>query len=248
MHADEKTYVSRAGLKLHHALHTFGVDPRGLVCADFGCNVGGFTDCLLKHHAGRVFALDTGYGTLAWTLRNDPRVVVMERTNALHALPPSSRGGTTEAATPISLVVIDMGWTPQRLCIPAALKWLASTMPGSTSSPRIITLVKPHYEVRPDEKHLLRDGVLEEQVSERIAERVRADFPSLGVRVTGWTRSPIVGGASKGGSKSGRSKSGSSPRGNIEYLALLEPVAPTPPAPTLLRAASNPPLTASSDR
>ncbi len=222
MHADEKTYVSRAGLKLHHALHTFAVDPRGLVCADFGCNVGGFTDCLLRHHAARVYALDTGYGTLAWTLRNDPRVVVMERTNALHALPPSSLGATTDAAIPISLVVIDMGWTPQRLCVPAALKWLSLASPTNTHTPRIITLVKPHYEVRPDEKHLLRAGVLSDAESGRIAERVRTDFEALGVRVAGLTRSPILGGANKGGSKSG-----GGPRGNAEYLALLEPLGST---------------------
>lgn len=226
MHADEKTYVSRAGLKLHHALHSFALDPRDLVCADFGCNVGGFTDCLLRHHAARVYALDTGYGTLAWSLRNDPRVVVMERTNALHATPPNDAARTGSPVAPVSLVVIDMGWTPQRLCIPAALKWLApvSPAPPVPLAPRIITLIKPHYELRPDEKHLLHSGVLNEQDSERIAERVRADFASLNVHVSGWTRSPILGGAGKAGAKS---RAGA--RGNIEYLALLEPLAPAQP-------------------
>ena len=80
----DKPYVSRAGLKLEHALREFGVDVTDLVCADFGCNVGGFTDCLLKHGAATVYALDTGYGVLDYTLRKDPRVVVMERTNALY--------------------------------------------------------------------------------------------------------------------------------------------------------------------
>ncbi|MFM8697247.1 MAG: SAM-dependent methyltransferase, partial [Phycisphaerales bacterium] len=80
-----EAFVSRAGAKLAHALEAFKVDVAGLRCADFGCNVGGFTDCLLKAGAARVTAIDTGYGALAWTLRNDPRVEVRERTNALHA-------------------------------------------------------------------------------------------------------------------------------------------------------------------
>jgi len=100
-----------------------------MVCADFGANVGGFTDCLLQRKAEKVYAVDTGYGELAWTLRNDPRVVVMERTNALHCEPPEL----------VNLVTIDMAWTPQVLAVPAAGKWLA---PGG----RIISLLKTHYE------------------------------------------------------------------------------------------------------
>ena len=94
----EHPCVSRGGVTLRHALDEFAVDPRGLTCADLGCNVGGFTDCLLQAGAARVVAVDTGYGALAWKLRTDPRVVVMERTNALHASPPE--GG-------VDLVVID---------------------------------------------------------------------------------------------------------------------------------------------
>ena len=78
-------FVSRAGLKLEHALDEFDIDISGLVCADFGCNVGGFTDCLLQRGAKLVYAIDTGYGTLDWKLRSDDRVITMERTNALHA-------------------------------------------------------------------------------------------------------------------------------------------------------------------
>lgn len=212
---DEKTYVSRAGLKLHHALHTFGIDAaddgsspdghrvRGSVCADFGCNVGGFTDCLLRHGAAKVYALDTGYGTLAWKLRNDPRVVVMERTNALHAPPPTGVN--------VSLIVVDMGWTPQRLCLPAARRWL-STGPDGTVG-RVITLIKPHYELGTGEKHLLKSGVLDAAESQRVTDRLLASMPELGFRVAACTRSPILGGASKGNSK-----------GNVEYLALLEPI------------------------
>ncbi|MFM9996399.1 MAG: SAM-dependent methyltransferase [Phycisphaerales bacterium] len=186
-------FASRGGLKLRHALDHFAIEVSGLVCADFGCNVGGFTDCLLQAGAPKVYAVDTGYGTLAWTLRNDPRVVVMERTNALHAAAPE----------PVDLVVVDLGWTPQRHAIPAALRWLK---PGG----RIITLIKPHYELRDDEKLLLRDGVLDEPDSLRIAERAAAELPALGIDVRGLTRSPILGGASKGNK-----------HGNAEWLALL---------------------------
>ena len=107
----ERPFVSRAGAKLDHALDAFGFEVSGLRCADFGCNVGGFTDCLLQRGAERVVAIDTGYGVLAWKLRNDDRVEVRERTNALHADPPDE---------PLDLVVIDLAWTPQRLALPAA--------------------------------------------------------------------------------------------------------------------------------
>ncbi len=129
-------YVSRAGDKLQAALEAFGVDVGGAVCADFGCNVGGFTDCLLQHGARRVYAVDTGYGALAWTLRRDPRVVVMERTNALHAQPPEG----------VDVVTIDVGWTIQQRIIPAALRWLKRDSAGRSNG-QVISLLKPHYEL-----------------------------------------------------------------------------------------------------
>jgi len=193
-------YISRAGLKLAHALRDFGVDPAGWAAADFGCNVGGFADCLLRHGAAKVCALDTGYGVLDWKLRNDPRIVVMERTNALHADPPAGGG--------VDLVVIDLGWTPQRLAIPAAVRWLR---PGG----RIISLVKPHYELSEEEKRaMLRGGALDEQDAERVLHRVIESAPGLGVEVLAWTTSPIRGGKS---SRKGRGA------GNVEYLILARP-------------------------
>ena len=90
-------------------LDAFAVDPAGRVCADLGCSTGGFTDVLLRRGAARVYAVDTGYGVLDWRLRNDSRVVVMERTNAMHA----------ELPEPASLVVIDAGWTRQAKLLPA---------------------------------------------------------------------------------------------------------------------------------
>lgn len=194
----ENPFVSRGGLKLRHALEVFGVDVGGMRCADFGCNVGGFTDCLLQRGAAHVVAMDTGYGTLAWKLRQDARVTVRERVNALHAPSPAE-------ADRVDLVVIDMGWTPQRLCVPVAVKWLK---PGG----RIITLVKPHYEVVGAEKGLLREGVLGVEDGERITHRTIEAMGALGVRVLGEVESPIIGGKTKGNSG-----------GNREWLVMVEP-------------------------
>ena len=95
MGAEEtRPYASRAGVKLAAALHAFDLSVEGLVCADFGCHAGGFTDCLLRHGAARVFALDTGYGVLDYRLRTDPRVVVMERTNVLDEIIFRNRANT----------------------------------------------------------------------------------------------------------------------------------------------------------
>jgi len=96
-------FASRAGQKLDHALTTFSLDIEGKICADLGCSTGGFTDCLLRRGAAKVFAVDTGYGVLDWKLRKDPRVVVMERTNAMHVDLPER----------VELITIDVGWTRQ---------------------------------------------------------------------------------------------------------------------------------------
>ncbi len=148
MFQPQTTYVSRAGMKLAAALDALEMDVAGFACVDFGANVGGFTDCLLQRGAAKVFAVDTSYGTLAWKLRRDPRVVVMERTNALYRQAPEK----------VDLAVIDVGWTPQRLILPAAKNWLKA-------DGQILSLLKPHYEAadqstrqaegRPRTKHVL---------------------------------------------------------------------------------------------
>ena len=194
--SEDHPFVGRGGLKLLHALQSFNIDCKGLTCADFGCNVGGFTDCLLANGAVSVFAVDTGYGALAWKLRCDPRVTVMERTNALHTEPPEH----------VDLVVIDLGWTAQARAIPAATPWLKPTG-------KIITLIKPHYETNADEKTSLIAGVLDDDVAQRVVDRVLQSMPSLNVRVVCCVRSPVRGGKGK------RNR-----RGNAEWLALLEPV------------------------
>src|SRR3989344_6185067 len=110
----DKKFVSRAGLKLEHALKFFNISVRSKVCADLGCSTGGFVDCLLQRGAKKVYAVDTAYGVLDWKLRNDPRVVVMERTNALHVQLPEL----------VDFISIDVGWTRQQLILPHALKLL----------------------------------------------------------------------------------------------------------------------------
>ncbi|MCG3122734.1 MAG: Hemolysin A [Phycisphaerales bacterium] len=203
----DATYVSRGGQKLAHALREFAVDVRGLVCADLGCSTGGFTDCLLQHGASKVFAVDTAYGELAWKLRKDPRVVVMERSNALHATPPEQ----------VDVVVVDLGWTTQRQLVPVALGWLKGgdrpESSGERRGPCIITLIKPHYEA----KHTAlaaeaarRRGILPDELAEQVMRTVVDELPALGVRVAGLTRSPL-----RGGSKAD---------GNMEWLAELEAV------------------------
>lgn len=191
-------YVSRGGLKLAAALDAFELSVQGRICADLGCHVGGFTDCLLQRGAARVHAVDTAYGTFAWKLRTDPRVVVLERTNAMHFDPAS-----LPAFDGCDLVVLDLGWTRQRHAVPAALRWLAPTRPG-----RIVSLVKPHYESAPGQ---LDRGVLAPERAAAVAAEVAAHLPRLGVRVLAQVPSPIRGGAGRGR------------RGNLEYLMLLAP-------------------------
>lgn len=165
--------VSRAAQKLVHALVTFNIDVTDWICADAGCSAGGFVDVLLKRGAKRVYAIDTAYGVLEWRLRNDPRVVVMERTNALHA----------ELPERVSLVTIDVGWTRQKHILPAAIRFL-------DERGLIVTLIKPQYEADPA---WLRRGVLCPQRLDDVLQRVRADIAGLGLEVAGLTRSPVKG-------------------------------------------------------
>jgi len=193
-------YVSRGGLKLHHALEAFEFDPSGLLCADFGCSTGGFTDCLLQHGAQCVHSIDTAYGEFAWKLRTDDRVIIHERSNALHLDPPSEvieQGG-------IDLGVIDLGWTRQSRALHAAARWLKP-------DGRIISLVKPHYEA--DKADLGEGGILEHDRAEEISVWVRDSLGEFGYSVLDWTKSPVLGGKMKKGKLKGK--------GNPEWLVLV---------------------------
>jgi 23S rRNA (cytidine1920-2'-O)/16S rRNA (cytidine1409-2'-O)-methyltransferase len=166
-------FVSRAGQKLDHALNVFAVDVTGRVCADLGSNTGGFVDCLLRRGAAKVYAIDTGYGALDWKLRKDGRVVVMERTNAMHAVLPE----------PVSLVTIDVAWTKQRHILPAARRMVSG-------EGLVVTLIKPHYEADPSQ---LAKGVLPEGDVDGVVSVVRADVAAAGFALVETVRSPVRG-------------------------------------------------------
>lgn len=167
------TFVSRAGQKLDHAISTFAIDVTGFVCADLGCSTGGFTDCLLQRGAAKVYAVDTGYGVLDWKLRKDPRVVVMERTNAMHV----------ELPEKVDLVSIDVAWTRQKHILPAALRIVK---PQGI----VLSLMKPHYEA---DQGQLRKGILSEELIPSIMQKVQQDIEDSGFELNGKCLSPIKG-------------------------------------------------------
>jgi 23S rRNA (cytidine1920-2'-O)/16S rRNA (cytidine1409-2'-O)-methyltransferase len=175
---DELRFVSRGGLKLEKALETFALNPSGLVALDVGASTGGFTDCLLQHGARRVYALDVGRGQLAWKLRNDPRVIVMESTNIRHltTLP--------EAA---QCAVIDVSFISLRLVLPPLAPLLA---PGAW----VVALVKPQFEAGKAEADRGEGVIRDPAVHERILAELQAWIPQhTPFRVQGLTDSPIYG-------------------------------------------------------
>lgn len=169
----EGEYVSRAGIKLAHALRAFDISPRGWICADLGSSTGGFVDCLLQHGAARVYAVERGYGVLDHRLRTDARVAVMERTDALHV----------RLRQPVQLVTIDAGWTRQRRILPAALGLLAD-------GGHIVTLVKPQYEA---DAALVKRGVLPDAHLPATLEAARRGLSDFGLRLEAETESCIKG-------------------------------------------------------
>lgn len=171
--SESASFVTRGGDKLAAALDQFGVDVSNSVCADLGSHEGGFVDCLLRRGATKVYSIDTSYGTLAWKLRKDPRVVVLERKNALHVTLPE----------PVQLITIDVGWTPQAKVLANAAKLLAS-------DGQVITLIKPHYEAGAD---LLEGGVLPETQFQTVVDRVLSEIAANGWRVESTCPSPIRG-------------------------------------------------------
>ncbi len=171
-------YVSRGGLKLRRALDEFAVDVTGLVAVDVGSSTGGFTDCLLQAGAARVFAIDVGYGQLAWKLRQDARVVSMEKTNI--------RSVTPEQLDDIPvLAVIDASFIGLAKVLPATIGLLK---PGS----RIIALIKPQFEVGKGE--VGKGGVVRDPAAHgKVIEDVRRTASELGLTVSGLCESPITG-------------------------------------------------------
>lgn len=172
-------WASRGGLKLAKALDHFAFDPAGLVCLDIGASTGGFTDVLLDHGAAKVYAVDVGKGQLAWKLRGDARVVVLEGVNARHL-------SRAEIPDPVGLLVCDASFIGLETVLPASM---ALTAPGA----RLVALIKPQFEVgkgRVGKGGVVRDTALHDEVCVRIAGWF-AGQP--GWRVIGVTESPILG-------------------------------------------------------
>ena len=171
-------YVSRGGLKLEHGLDHFGVDPSGLTCVDVGCSTGGFTDCLLSRGAAHVLSVDVGYAQFDWSLRQDPRVELLERTNIVDV-------PTPERVHTIDLAVCDVSFTSVLTVLPAVCELLA---PGG----RFLTLVKPQFEAARED---VGEGGVIRSESVRLAcvEKVSAAFEEVGFEVAGYCESPITG-------------------------------------------------------
>ncbi|MBI4039149.1 TlyA family rRNA (cytidine-2'-O)-methyltransferase [Candidatus Daviesbacteria bacterium] len=171
-----KRFVSRGGDKLQAAIEKFLVDIKNQVVLDVGSSTGGFVDCLLQNGAAKVYALDVSYGELAWKLRNDPRVVVMERTNILYL---------ENLPQQLDLITIDAGWTRLEIILPVVKKFLKT-------NGQIIALLKPHYET--DKKDLIK-GVLKPELVEQVKNAVVRKIENLEFKILVQMESPILGGA-----------------------------------------------------
>ena len=187
-------FVSRGGHKLEHALEHFQIDVAGLTAIDLGASTGGFTDCLLQRDAGKVFAVDVGQGQLAWKLRQDPRVVVMEKTNARYLRPENF-------PAPADLAVVDCSFISLKKILPPAVPLLKP-------DGRIIALIKPQFEAGKAEvdkgRGVIKDAAVHERVLAELKEFVSSQ---AGLCWRGVVESPLLG-----------------PAGNKEFLALIEKV------------------------
>ena len=170
---EDNIYASRAGEKLKFALEKFKISPKGLICSDFGSSTGGFTDCLLQEGAQKVYSVDTAYGELAWNLRNNPKVAVLERTNAMHVTLPEKA----------DLITIDVGWTKQESILPNAF---ANLKPDG----KIISLIKPHYE---SPRYYLRKGKLPDDKMDEVLQMVGESIEKCGGKILKMLESPILG-------------------------------------------------------
>lgn len=190
-------YVSRGGLKLEHALKYFDLDVAGLTALDLGASTGGFTDCLLQHGAAKVYAVDVGQGQLAWKLRQDSRVVVLEKTNARTLTPASF----PRPFAPADFIAVDCSFISLRKIVPPAIALLRPLG-------KLVALIKPQFEAGKAEADrgggVIRDPAIHERVLRELQDFVRG-VPGLIWR--GTTLSPLLG-----------------PAGNKEFLALLEKI------------------------
>ena len=174
-----KRFVSRGGEKLAAALDAFSLPVQNLVCADAGASTGGFTDCLLQHGASKVYAMDVGHGILAWQLRNDPRVVVMEKTNVRHV---------EKLPEPIDLVVIDASFISLKVLLPVVKNWLKPPSEGN-----VIALIKPQFEATRAEADAGKGVIRDAAIHQRILLEIAGFAAEQGFSQRGLIRSPIRG-------------------------------------------------------
>lgn len=170
-------FVSRGGEKLEAALQAFGLQVGGWVAADVGASTGGFTDCLLQRGAAKVYAIDVGKGQLHWQLRQDPRVVVMEETNAR---------AVAQLPEPVDLVVLDASFISLKTLLPVVQGWLK---PGG----HLVALVKPQFEAGKKEAARGKGVIRDAAVHRRVLEEVLAFTAARGLAVAGLLRSPVLG-------------------------------------------------------
>ncbi len=174
----ECPYVGRGGLKLEAALEHFRIDPGGMVAMDVGCSTGGFTDCLLKKKARKVYAIDVGYGQLDWSLRNDPRVTLIEKTNIRYL-------EKTAVPEPVDIAVVDVSFISLLKVLPAILQFLGG-------GGKVLALIKPQFEAG---KGMVGKGGVVKDESTRLSavERVREGVSEIGFQALGIFESPVRG-------------------------------------------------------
>jgi 23S rRNA (cytidine1920-2'-O)/16S rRNA (cytidine1409-2'-O)-methyltransferase len=181
---EEQRYVSRGGLKLEAALTRWQINLSGRHCADIGTSTGGFTDCMLQHGAASVVAVDTGYGQIAEGLRRDPRVTLLERTNARYLKPGDLPGG-------ISFVSMDVSFISATLVLPAVVAAVRGT------SLEAVVLIKPQFEA--GREHVGKGGIVHDPAAHQFAiDRVRSAVEDLGASASELADSPILGGSGGG--------------------------------------------------
>lgn len=175
---EDQPYVSRGGLKLEKALDHFGIAAAGKVALDIGASTGGFTDCLLKRGARKVFALDVGYGQLDWSLRQDPRVVCIEKTNIRYITP-------LDFPEPFDLITIDVSFISLTKVLPVAMNLLKSTG-------EIVALIKPQFEVKKGE--VGKGGVVRDPIKHgEVVEHILDFSKEIGLTPGGAIESPVLG-------------------------------------------------------
>jgi 23S rRNA (cytidine1920-2'-O)/16S rRNA (cytidine1409-2'-O)-methyltransferase len=182
---EDMKYVSRGGLKLEHALAHWKINVAGKVCLDVGASTGGFTDCLLQHGAARVIAVDTGHGQIAFQFRNDPRVRLLEKTNARYL--------TAEQLGELAdLIAMDVSFISATLVLPAVVAAAFAAEASARSGRELIVLVKPQFEA--GRENVGKGGIVRDpEIQQQAVERVRSAVQSLGAISTDVVESPILG-------------------------------------------------------